>query len=121
MKSGVVYLMRFEIEGFYRYKIGSTNNTSRRIKETKTYIPNIELVHTFKSDDITYVETSVQKDFIKYLYEGEWYIFPENLDIICEFIKRCESAHQISTILRESGNPHFSKLRGTTNSEDYYL
>jgi hypothetical protein len=111
--------MCYEVEGYYRYKIGNSNNVSRRLRETRTYIPDIKLLAKFESHFCTYVERSVQKHFSEHLYDGEIFVFADGFMTEKLFLDTCMYYHKIAEVM--NGNHHFKKLHGITKLEDDFL
>lgn len=80
---GVVYLLR---SGGY-YKIGKTKNLPARIDTLAVGVRvpfDIQLVHSFKSNDYSSAEAGLHRTFESKRTEGEWFtLSPEDIEFIC--------------------------------------
>ena len=70
-KPGFLYLVKCGD----KYKIGMTNNVSRRMRQLDTRPYNLSLIKSVKVDDMPSKERVAHKKFAEFKEIGEWYSF----------------------------------------------
>lgn len=77
---GFVYLAHC---GTGHYKIGMSQTPVKRIRHFDTKMPvNVNLIHSFYTDNRYAAEKSLQERFSHWRQEGEWFLFPPELEQI---------------------------------------
>jgi hypothetical protein len=61
-------------------KVGKTKNLERRIREAKTWIPDLEIIGVKPFWEISYIERTLQIGLAQNWHAGEWFSFSEKLD-----------------------------------------
>ena len=66
------------------FKIGKTKNPPRRIRDAKTWLPNIEVIAIKPFWNVSALERKLHEGLANYWHEGEWFEFPDA--DLCEFL-----------------------------------
>lgn len=75
VSTGVVYLLK----AGPHYKIGKTNNMSRRLTELKIQLPfPVQLVHKIHTENMSNVERIWHKQFANKRRNGEWFALTDS-------------------------------------------
>jgi hypothetical protein len=107
MDYGFVYLIVEWGSEPERYKIGiSKNDPKLRLKTHQTSNPHeLVLLRTYKSEYYQRIESTMKRDYSKYILEGgtEWFQLPP--EIASKFRQECIRIEDVFINLKESGNP----------------
>ena len=108
MDYGYVYLIVEWGSEPERYKIGiSKNDPKLRLKTHQTSNPHeLVLLRKHQSEYYNRIESTMKRDYFKYLLEGgtEWFQLPP--EIASNFINECKRIEDVFISLKEFGNPY---------------
>jgi hypothetical protein len=85
--AGFIYL----IENNERYKIGRSKSEYSRIREAKTWLPDMKVIACKPFWNIRLIEQLLHVGFSRSWYSGEWFAFEDSIDRgilvegLCEF------------------------------------
>jgi phage anti-repressor protein len=90
-REGYIYIIRASEAKDGLVKIGRTNNIVSRLRNYNTgQADDVELLYTYKTNDIVTTEACVKSLLVKHKYRKYKEVYQANLDIIKELVVGCE-------------------------------
>ena len=104
-KSGVVYVLKTELDIEGVYKIGKTTNFKKRLNTHNSSHPdNVEIMLVYETDNIDEIERCIKNFLQKTQYRNKKEFYQIDLDILKKLLTGCEKLSLIASSTPKSFN-----------------